>query len=480
VGRFSRTFRFVFQKLSLLPNLSSFRRRLPFTVCSNRKLSTPSARKVEVLRNPTFPYEQSASRRPRELDFAHTLVQRGQFKEALGEIIINDKPKSLDQYIWAHLLRGISYEGLLDTSQALQAYEIACEAARKHSHVDPWLAIGCFRRYCETLHRMGSYDALLQGKRTLVDLLRTFSQNDPARYQLSLAEELAGLATTHALYGAARDGLRAAEEAEEILNQIGMSTSISSPLLLWLKVIDTRSILHWALDEYESAIRCNERSIEKYREIIENGRKEGTVDPQIEERYAIALGRFADQLRLMLNQAPKILPLYRNALDVWMSLLKASPQVRRYAENIQIVAQRYSATELDKEKANRVLRVVLDVVPDVFQDVRIALLLEMSEVSAEKPGAGELEANRALRILDEWKGRTDSLPLKLRLAAATSLSNSLRRLDRDEEAVESMKATEEKVEATLKVTPTLLDKSLSQDLVEFMVSSSRYVIVRKR
>ena len=463
-----------------MPNSSSFRRRLAFTVCYNRKLSTPSARKAEVLRNLTFPHEQSTSGRPRELDFAHTLVQRGQFKEALGETNINDKSKSLDRCIWAHLLSGISYEGLSDASKALQAYKMACEAARGHSHIDPWLSIECSRRYCEILYTTGSYDALLKGKRNLVDLLRAFSQSDPAQYQLPLAEELAGLATTHALYGAARDGLRAADEAEEILDRIGMSISISPPLLLWLKVIDTRSILHWALDEYEWAIRCNERSIEKYREIIENGRKEGTVDPQIEERYAFALGRFADQLRLMLNQTPKVLPLYRNALDVWISLLQTSPQVRSYAENIQIVAQGYSATEPDKEKANRVLNVALDAIPDIFQDVRIALLLEMSEVSAKKAGAGEPEAHRALHILDEWKGMNDSLPLKLRLATATALSNSLRRLDRDEEAVESMKTTEEKVEATLKVNPNLFDESLSQDLVEFMVSSSRYVIVRNR
>lgn len=393
---------------------------------------------------------------------------------------MNDKSKSLDQCIWAHLLRGISYEGLSDTSKALQAFKMACDAAREHSHVNSWLAIECFQRYCETLRTMGSYDALLEGKSNLVDLLRIFSQNDPTRYQLSLAEELAGLATTHALYGAARDGLRAAEEAEEILNRIGMITSISPHLLLWLKVIDTRSILHWALDEYERAIHCNERSIEKYREIIENGRKEGAVEPQIEERYAIALGRFADQLRLMPNQTPNVLPLYLNALDIWMSLLKTSPQVRRYAENIQRIAQEYSAIELDKEKVNRVLKNVLDVVPDVFQDVHIALLLEMLEVSAEKREAGTSEAHRALHILDEWKGRNDSLPLKLRLVAATALSNSLRRLDRDQEAVESMKAAEEKVEAALKVNPDLFDEFLSQDLIEFMISSSRYVMVRNK
>jgi tetratricopeptide (TPR) repeat protein len=311
-------------------------------------------------------YEQSRSGRPRELDFAHTLVQRGQFKEALGELIINDKSTSQDQRIWAYLLRGISYEGLSDTPKALQAYEMACEAAGKHSHVDPCLLIECFRRYCQTLHTMGSYDALLECKRSLVNLLRIVSHNDPAQYQLALAEELAGLATTHALYGDASDGLRAAEEAEEMLNRIGLSTSISSPLLLWLKVIDTRSILHWALDEYEQAIRCNEKSIEKYREIIEKGRKDGTMDPQIEERYAIALGRFADQLRQMQNQASEVLSLYRRALAVWMSLLKTSPQTRRYAENLQMATLGYSAIEPDKEKANRVLKAALDAIPDLL------------------------------------------------------------------------------------------------------------------
>jgi len=324
---------------------------------------------------------------------------------------------------------------------------------------------------------MGSYDALLDGKRSLVDLLRILSQNEPAQYNLSLAEELAGLATAHALYGDASDGLRAAEEAEEILNGIGISTGIPSPLLLWLKVIDTRAILHWALDEYEWAICCNEKSIEKYREVIKNCRKDGTMDPQIEERYAIALGRFADQLRQMLNQTPKVLPLYCDALGVWMSLLKTSPQTRRYAENLHLVAQAYSATEPDKEKSNRVLKEALGVIPDLFQDVRIALLLEMSEVSAEKPGAGEPEARRALDILDEWRGETGSFPLQLRLAAATAFSNSLGRLDRNEEAFESMKATEEMIGATLEVNPTLVNKPLLQDLVEFMVSSSRYVIV---
>jgi hypothetical protein len=97
----------------------------------------------------------------------------------------------------------------------------------------------------------------------------------------------------------------------------------------------------------------------------------------------------------------------------------------------------------------------------------------MSDISAEKPLAGEPEARRALHIIDEWTGVTDSLPLKLRLAAATALSNSLRRLDRNEEAVESMKNTEEKVEAILTANPTLADKPLLQDLVEFMVLSSR-------
>jgi tetratricopeptide (TPR) repeat protein len=450
---------------------------LPFQVCYNRKLSTSSARKAEVLRNPTFPLEQTRSGRPRELDFVYTLVQRGQFKEALGEmreeITINDKFASPDQRIWAHLLRGMSYEGLSDASRALQAYEMACELVREHYHVDSWLPIECFRRYCQTLHTLGSYDALLEGKRCLVDLLRIFSHNNPAKYQLSLAEELAGLATAHALHGDASDGLRAAEEAEEILNRIGIPTSISSPLLLWLKVMDTRSILHWMLDEYEWAIRCNEESIEKYREIIKKGSKDGTMDPKIKERYAIALGRLAEQLRQMLNQAPEILPLYRDALDVWMTLLETSPQTRRYVENLQLAAQGYSATEPDKERTNRVLKAALDAIPDVFQDVRIALLLEMSEISADKPGAGEPEARRALHTLDEWKGAANSLPLRLRLAAATALSNSLRRLDRDEEAVKALKYTEERIIAGIMVNPTLSDKPLLQDLLDFMASSSR-------
>jgi tetratricopeptide (TPR) repeat protein len=430
-----------------------------------------------VLRNPTFPLEQPRSGRPFELDFAHTLVQRGRFKEALGqireEIVINNKSTSPDQHIWAHLLRGKSYEGLSDTPMALQAYEMACKMVGEHSHVDPWLAIECFRRYCRILQTTGLYDAVLEGKRSLVNLLRIFCHNNPEQYQLLLAEELAGLATTHALYGDASDGLRAAEEAEEILNRIGMTSDVSSPLLLWLKVMDTRSILHWALDEYGWAIRCNEKSIEKYRKLKEKGREEGTVDTQIEERYAIALGRFADQLRQMLNQASKVLLLYRDAVDVWISLLKTSPQTRRYAENLQTATQGYSATEPDKEKANEVLIVALDAIPDFFQDVRIALLLEMSEISAEKQGAGEPEARRALHILDEWKGDVDLLFFKLRLAVANALSNSLRRLERNEEAIESMKSAEEKVEAILKVNPTLADEILLQDMVEFVMSSSR-------
>jgi len=456
----------------LIANVSRFRRPR-ITVCHNRRLSTPSAGKTEVLRNPTSPYRQLRSGRPREVDFAHTLVQRGQFKEALGELFINDKCISQDQRIWTHLLRGISYEGLSDTPKALQAYEVACEVAGRHPHVDPCIAIECFRRYCQTLHTMRSYDALLRAKRSLVHLLRIFSHNDPEQYRLVLAEELAGLATIHALHGDASDGLRAAEEAEEVLNRIGMSTGISSPLLLWLKVIDIRSILHWALDEYERAICCNEKSIKKYREIIEKGRKDGTVDPQIEERFAIALGRFADQLRQMQNQASEVLSLYRHALDVWVSLLKTSPQTRRHAENLQMAALGYSAIEMDKKKANEVLKVALDAIPDPFQDVRIPLLLEMSHISAEISGAGEPEARRALHILDEWTGKSDSLPLKLRLAATTALSNSLSHLDRNEEAVESMKTTEEKVEAILTANPTLADKPLLQDLVEFIVLTSR-------
>ena len=442
-------------------------------MCYNRRLSSPSAWKTEELQNPTTPYGQSRSTRPHELDFAHTLVQRGQFQEALGELVINDKSTPQDQSIWAHLLRGISYEGLSDTPKALQAYEMACLAAGKHPQVDPCLSIECFRRCCQTLHTLGSYDALLECKRSLVHLLRTFSRNDPAQYQLGLAEELAALATTHALYGNVSDGLRAAEEAEELLNRIGVSTSISSPLLLWLKVIDTRSILHWALDEYEKAICCNKKSIEKYREIIEKGREDGTIDTQIEERYAIALGRFADQLRQMQNQASEVLSLYRHALAVWIFLLKTSPQTRRYAENLQMVTLAYSAIEPDKEEANTVLKEALGAIPDPFQDVRVALLLVMSDISAEKPLAGEPEARCALHILDEWTGVTSSFPLKLRLAAATALSNSLRRLDRNEEAVESMKNTKEKVEAILMANPTLADKPLLQDLVEFMTLSSR-------
>jgi len=327
---------------------------------------------------------------------------------------------------------------------------------------------------------MGSYDALLKCKRCLVHLLRIFSRNDPAQYQLALAEELAGLATTHALYGDVSDGLRAAEEAEELLNQVELSTSISSPLLLWLKVMDTRSVLHWALDEYEDAVLCNEKSTEKYREIIEKSRKDGTMDLQIEERYAIALGRFADQLRQMQDRAREALSLYRRALAVWVFLLKTSPQTRRYAENLQMVTLGYSAIEPDKEEANAVLKEALDAIPDSFQDVRVALLLVVSDISAEKPLAGEPEARCALHILDEWTGETGSLPLKLRLAAATALSNSLRRLDRDEEAVESMKITKEKVETILTANPTLADKPLLQDLVEFMILSSRYVIIQNR
>ena len=472
LARLSKTSRFVCEALYSLRNLSSFHRQL-FTVHYNRKLSTLPAQRSEVLRNPIFSYEQSKSKRPRELDFAHSLVQRGQFKEALGEIIINDTSASPIQRIWAHLLRGISSEGLSDTSHALQAYEMACEAAGEHFQVDPWLYIECFRRYCQILHTMGSYDTLLEGKRKLVGLLRVLNHKDPAQYQIPLAEELAGVAITHALYGDASEGLRAAKEAEEILNRIGLSSSIPSRPLLWLKVIDTRSILHWALDEYEWATRCSEKSVEIYRGIVENSRRDGTVDPQIEERYAIALGRFADQLRQMQNRTFKVLPLYRDALDIWISLLKTSSHTRRYAENLQIVAQGYSATELDKEKAYGVLKAALYAIPDFFQDVQITLLLEMSGVSAEKPGAGESEARRALYVLDEWKGESDLLPLKLRLAAATALSNSLRRLDKNEEAVTSMKATEEKVDASLKVNLTLADESLLQELVEFMVSSSR-------
>lgn len=457
----------------LIGNLSRFYRRPPITLCHNRKISTFSAGKTEVLPNPTFPYGQSRSARPRELDFAHTLVQRGQFQEALRELITNDESTAQDQSIWAYLLRGISYEGLSETPKASQAYEMACFAAEKYSHVDPCLSIECFRRYCQTLHTMGSYDALLECKRSLVHLLRNFSRNDSKQYQLALAEELAGLATTHALYGDVSDGLRAAEEAEDLLNRIGISTTMSPPLLLWLKVIDTRSILHWALDEYEQAIRCNEKSIEKYREIIEQGHKDGTVDPQIEERYAIALGRFADQLRQMQNQAPEVLSLYQHALEVWMFLLKTSPQTRRYAENLQMAALGYSATELDKEEANTILKLALDAIPEPFQDIRVALLLAISDISAEKPLAGEPEARGALQILDEWTGVTDSLPLKLRLAAATALSKSLSRLDRHEEAVELMENIKKMVEVVLTANPTLADKSLLQDLVEFMRLSSR-------
>ena len=442
-------------------------------MCYNRKLSSLSAHKTEVLPNPTSPYGQSRSTRPRELDFAHTLVQRGHFQEALRELTINDESTLQDQSIWAHLLRGISYEGLSETPKALQAYEMACLAVAKYPNVDPCLSIECFRRYCQTLRTMGSYDALLESKRSLVHLLRNFSRNDLEQYQLALAEELAGLATTHALYGDVSEGLRAAEEAEDVLNRIGISSSISPPLLLWLKVIDTRSILHWALDQYEQAIRCNEKAIEKYREIIEQGRKDGAVDPQIEERYAIALGRSADQLRQMQNQAPEVLSLYRHALEVWMFLLQTSPQTRRYAENLQMATLGYSAIELDKEEGNKVLRLALDAIPEPFQDVRVALLLAISDISAEKPSAGEPEARRALHILDEWTGVTDSLPLKLRLAAATALSNSLSRLDRNEEAVEPMKNTMKKVEAALTANPTLADESLLQDLVEFMRLSSR-------
>jgi tetratricopeptide (TPR) repeat protein len=455
-----------------LPNLSGFCRRLQITVSHNRRLSLASAWKTEAPQNPTTPYGQSRSTRPRELDSAYTLVQRGQFQEALGELIINDKSTSQHRSIWAYLLRGISYEGLSDTPKALHAYEMACLAAGKYSHVDPCLLIECLRRYCQTLHTMGSYDALLECKRRLVNLLRIVSRNDPTQYQLALAEELAGLATTHALYGDVGDGLRAAEEAEELLNRIGLSTSISSPLLLWLKVMDTRAILHWALDEYEEAIRCNEKATEKYREIIEKGRKDGTMDPQIEERYAIALGRFADQLRQMQNQASDVLSLYRRALAVWLFLLKTSPQTRRYAENLQMATLAYSAIEPDEE-ASAVLKEALDAIPGSFQDVRVALLLVLSDISAEKPLAGEPEARCALHILDEWTGVADSLPLKLRLAAATALTNSLRRLDRNEEAVESMKNTEEKVEAILTANPTLADKPLLQDLAEFTTLSSR-------
>ncbi len=423
--------------------------------------------------NPTSPFGQSRSTRPRELDFAHTLVQRGQFHEALRELIVTNKSTTQDQSLWAHLLRGMSYEGLSDTPKASQAYEMACLAAVKYAHVDPCLAVECSRRYCQTLHTMGSYDALLECKRNLVHLLRKFSHNNPAQYQLALAEELAGLATTHALYGDVSDGLRAAEEAEELLNRIGMPTSISPPLLLWLKVIDTRSILHWALDEYEEAIRCNEKSTEKYREITKQGREVGTMDLQIEERYAIALGRFADQLRQMQNQTSEVLSLYRHALAVWMLLLKTSPQTRRYAENLQMATLGYSAIEPDKEEANALLKAVLDAIPEPFQDVRVALLLVISDTSAGKPLAGEPEAHCALHILDEWTGVADSLPLKLRLAAATALSNSLSRLDRKEEAVEPMENTKKKVEAALTANPTLADKDLLQNLVEFMTLNSR-------
>ena len=442
-------------------------------MCYNRGLSSLSAGKKEVAPNPTSPYWQSRSTWPRELDFAHTLIQRGQFQEALRELIVTNKSTTQVQSIWAHLLRGMSYEGLSDTPKASQAYKMACLAAGEYSHVDPCLAVECSRRYCQTLHTMGSYDALLGCKGSLVHLLRKFSRNDPAQYQLALAEELAALATAHALYGDVSEGLRAAEKAEDLLNRIGVSNSISSPLLLWLKVIDTRSILHWAQDEYEQATRCNEKSIEKYREIIEQGREGGTIDLQIEERYAIALGRFADQLQQMQNQTSEVLSLYRRALAVWMFLLKTSPQTRRYAENLQMATLGYSSIEPDEEEANVLLKAVLDAIPEPFQDVRVALLLAISDRSAGKPLAGEPEAHCAIHILDEWTGVADSLPLKLRLAAATALSNSLSRLDRNEEAVEPMENAKKKVEAALTANPTLADKPLLQNLVEFMTLNSR-------